>query len=91
MAIFAEPVAAPGVTVWRAAITLPIPSHDVTTTFAVTNAPEGEVRIVGSGPELGNWDPARAPRAGAVELPRGGAFAFKPVVISAVEPLPNNR
>lgn len=49
--------------------------------FRVTGAPEGEVRIVGSGAELGNWDPKHAPRGGVVPLPRSGAFAYKAAVI----------
>lgn len=54
---------------------------DTTVEFRVSGAPDGEVRIVGSGPELGDWDPAKAPTAGPIELPHGGAFAYKVVVV----------
>ncbi len=56
---------------------------------AVAGAPEGELRLVGAGPELGNWDPAQAPvlaRTGApgtVALPTGTVAAAKPVVRTA--------
>ena len=76
------PIAAPGVTAWIAPIRLPVAASKATVDFRITGAPEGEVRIVGSGPELGNWDPAKAPTAGSIRLPRGGAFAFKPVVMT---------
>ena len=50
--------------------------------ITVRGAPPGQVRLAGSGPELGNWDPAKAPAPGELRLPRGGAFAFKPVVVA---------
>ncbi len=81
------PVAAPGVTAWIAPVRLPIPAKDLTVEFRVSGAPAGELRIVGSGPELGNWDPAQAPRAAAIKLPAGGAFAYKPVVMTPGGPV----
>lgn len=83
---FRSPLAAPGVTAWIAPISLPTPSGDKLLEFRVQGAPEGEIRIVGSGPELGDWNPDDAPTAGGIELPRGSAFAFKPVVITADGP-----
>lgn len=81
-AVMRAPQAAPGVSVWRAPIALPVPVSTAEVEFRVTGAPTGgEVRIAGSGPELGNWDPTRAPKAGKIRLPVGGAFAFKPVVV----------
>ena len=55
--------------------------------FVVKGAPGADVRIVGSGPELGDWDPAKAPRAGRVALPAGGAFAYKAVVLDGAAPV----
>jgi glycosidase len=76
------PKAVPGVTVWLASQPLrSVAPKKVPVEFRVKGAPEGEVRIVGSGPELGDWDPAKAPRGGAISLPLGGAFAFKVVVV----------
>lgn len=78
-----QPRAAPGVSVYIADVTIPRATGEVEVEFRVKNAPPGELRIVGSGPELGNWDPLRAPRADAVRLPIGAAFAYQPVVIAA--------
>ena len=76
------PTARPGVTAWHAASALTTPNGEARITFVVDGAPDGELRIVGSGPELGNWDPHSAPSADKpVRLPQGAVFAFKPVVL----------
>jgi len=53
-------------------------------TFQIAGAPKGDVRVVGSGPELGNWDPAKAPHAGAtVSIPAGTVLAYKAARLGA--------
>ncbi len=53
---------------------------------AASGAPEG-ARVLGSGPELGDWLPARAVKLPAtVQLPEGGVFEFKAVQTSAGPP-----
>jgi hypothetical protein len=79
---FREPLAPPGVSAWLAPISLPTPTETIVVDFRVLDAPAGEIRIAGSGPELGDWNPNKAPRAGSIELPRGAVFAFKPVVVT---------
>ncbi len=61
--------------------TVPEADEMTAVTFAVRGAPPGEVHIAGGGPELGDWSARRAPAAGSVSLPTGGAFAFKAVVV----------
>lgn len=79
-----SPTAAPGVTVWLSEGRFDdAASGNIPVEFRVDGAPRGEVRIVGSGPEFGDWDPREAPRGGVISVPEGGAFAVKAVVVQS--------
>ena len=73
-----------GVTVWEGGVPV-VPTAPARVTFDLSGLPVGvEARVVGSAPELGAWDPARAPvlvgdgarRQVEVTLPEG-VFAWK--------------
>lgn len=50
----------------------------------------GEGQLIGSGPELGDWNPARAvPLPVTLELPEGGVFEFKRLLGGQWESGPN--
>lgn len=74
--------AGPGVTVWTTPQAVRVAREGVAAiSFDLDGAPTPDVRVVGSGPELGNWNPFDAPVLGDVDLPVGSAFAYKFVAI----------
>jgi glycosidase len=65
---------------------VPTDRGQATLIFTITGQSFADLRLVGAGPELGNWDPAKAPRFDGnhleLKVPVGVALAYKLVAFA---------